>query len=84
ELEAEGEALAQALKELEKQFRMQAKLRELKFTAQMRTTREQLESQDIKLRIGVMELESFSRQIKKLGKHIAAQRLASAPNCVPL
>lgn len=84
ELEAEGEALAQALKELEKQFRMQTKLRELKFTAQMRTTREQLEAQDIKLRIGVMELESFSRQIKKLGKHIAAQRLASAPNCVPL
>ncbi|EPG9352136.1 hypothetical protein IPC29_06605 [Pseudomonas aeruginosa] len=84
ELEAEGQALAQGLKELEKQFRVQAQVRDLKISAQMSAIREQLVERDMKLSIGVAQLEILARQIKKLGEHIALQRLDSTPNCVPL
>jgi hypothetical protein len=84
ELEAEGRALRQELHELKKQLLMQAKQRDLAFSTDMRTLREQLERENVKLGMDVMELDSLTAHIKRLGAHIAAQRLASAPNCVPL
>jgi hypothetical protein len=84
ELEAEGRALRQELHELKKQLLMQAKQRDLAFSTDMRTLREQLERENVKLGIDVMELDSLTAHIKRLGAHIAEQRLASAPNCVPL
>nr|WP_033042733.1 hypothetical protein [Pseudomonas sp. SbOxS1]KEX92914.1 hypothetical protein HA62_16635 [Pseudomonas putida]NYU05730.1 hypothetical protein [Pseudomonas sp. SbOxS1] len=83
-LEAEGEALRRELKELEKQFRIQAKTRDLKFSAQMDALRNQLEERDVKLSVGVANLEKLGRHIKRLGDHVTQQRLASAPDCVPL
>lgn len=83
-LEAEGEALRRELTELEKQFRIQAKVRDLKFSAQMSQLRNQLEQRDVKLILGVKHLDSLGRHIKRLGEHVAQQRLALAPNCLPL
>lgn len=83
-LEAEGDALRRELKQLEKQFRIQAGIRDLKFGAQMSALRNQLEQRDVKLSIGVEHLNRLGRHIKRLGDHVAQQRLALAPNCVPL
>lgn len=83
-LEAEGEALRRELTELERQFRIQAKVRDLKFSAQMSLLRNQLEQRDVKLILGVKHLSSLGRHIKRLGEHLAQQRLALAPNCLPL
>lgn len=83
-LEAEGEALRRELKELEKQFRLQAKERDLKFSAQMSALRNQLEARDVALHIGVTNLENLGRHIKRLGEHVSRERLAVTPNCVPL
>ena len=46
--------------------------------------RNHLEERDVKLSIGVANLEKLGRHIKRLGDHVTQQRLASAPDCVPL
>lgn len=84
ELKAEGAALARRLDELEKQFRVKAQLRDIKFSAHMQHVREQLALQDKRLTIGVVEFESLAKDVKKLGERIALMRMDSAPNCVPL
>ena len=84
ELEAEGESLRQELEELEKRFRIETKRRDLAFSADMSTLREQLDRENVKLGIEVMELDRLTAHIKRLGEHISLQRRASAPNCAPL
>ncbi len=84
ELEAEGSALAEMLKELEEQFLSQAQARNLKTNSHLRSTRESLVRDDRKLNIDVIQQKKISSEIKRLGEYIAGARLNSPLNCLPL
>lgn len=84
QLEAEGEMLRRQLEALLLQRQMIREAADARVQASLQRLRLRLAEQAQALRIDATEFDALSRQIKKLGLLIAAQRLDAPPHCQPL
>jgi len=84
QLEAEGEMLRRQLEELLQQRKMKREAADARVQASLQDMRLRLAQQAQALHIHREEFDALSRQIKKLGQLIAAQRPDAPPNCQPL
>lgn len=81
QLEAEGEMLRRLLEELLLQREIKRKVADAEVHASLQEMRHRLAQQAQALRMDADEFGALSRQVKKLGQLIAAQRLRAPPHC---
>lgn len=81
QLEAAGEMLQRQLEELLQQHKLKCKAADARVQANLKEMRLLLTQHAQTLQIDAEEFDALSRQIKKLGQLITAQRPDAPPNC---
>lgn len=81
QLQAEGEMLRRLLEELLLQREMKRRVAHAGVQASLQEMRQRLAQQAQALQLDADEFGALSRQVKKLGELISAQRLGAPPHC---